>query len=105
MVDGVINDLEKMKLTADEKEVIEISEEGRMAKIESCNLSLIGKFLTCKVFNKMIAKNTICRAWGLDKKLQILDVSSNLFQFKFTFEFDITCIPRGGHVLLITNSS
>ena len=48
MIDG----LEKMKLTTVEEEVIAISEEGRLPEIESCNLSLIGKFLMCKVFNK-----------------------------------------------------
>ncbi|KAK9998897.1 hypothetical protein SO802_018500 [Lithocarpus litseifolius] len=39
-----------MKLTAVEEEVIAKSEEGRLPEIESCNLSLIGQFLTCKVF-------------------------------------------------------
>lgn len=79
MVDDEINGLENMKLTTDEEEVIQISEEGRLEEIESCNLSLIGKFLTCKHFNKMVAKNTIRRAWGLENKLHILDVGPNLF--------------------------
>ena len=47
MVDDVINSLENMKLTAKEKEAINISNEGRKLEIESCTLSLIGKFLTC----------------------------------------------------------
>ena len=62
MVEDVLNGLEKMKLIADEEEVIEITEEGRPEEIESCNVSLIGKFLKCKAFNKMAAKNTIRRA-------------------------------------------
>ena len=83
MADDVINGLENMKLTVDEEEVIEITEEGRLEEIESCNLSLIGKFLTCKAFNKMAAKTTICRAWGLENQLHILEVGPNLFQFEW----------------------
>ena len=96
MADDVINGLENMKLTVDEEEVIEITEEGRREEIESCNLSLIGKFLTCKAFNKMAAKNTIRRAWGLENQLHILEVGPNLFQFKFNSEFDMSRVLRGG---------
>ena len=41
MDDDVADRLEKMKLT------ISISDDGLLEAIESCNLSLIGKFLTC----------------------------------------------------------
>ena len=58
----VVNSMEKMKLTLEEEEIIAISDEGRLEAIKSCNLSLIGKFLTCKPFNKMAAKNTMRRA-------------------------------------------
>ncbi|XP_050259209.1 uncharacterized protein LOC126704235 [Quercus robur] len=96
MVEDVIDSLENMRLTADEEDVIAIPDEERMAEIEICTLSLIGKFLTCKPFNKRAAKNTIRRAWGLDKDLQIVDVGSNLFQFKFQTEFDLKRILKGG---------
>lgn len=48
----MIDYLEQMKLTVDEEEVIAISDEGRMVEIVCCNLSLTGKFLTCKTFKK-----------------------------------------------------
>ena len=54
MANDVIDSLENMKLTTDEEEIIPISNEGRLEAIESCNLSLIGKFLTCKPFNKRV---------------------------------------------------
>ena len=44
----------------------------------------------------MVAKNTIRRAWGLDKSLQILEVGLNLFQFKFQFEFEMDRVLRRG---------
>ena len=59
MDDDVVDKLEKMKLTIEEEETIVILDDGRLEAIESCNLSLIGKFLTCKSFNKMAAKNTL----------------------------------------------
>ena len=79
MADDVINSLENMKLTTKEEEVIAISDEGRKEDVESCALSLIGKFLTCKPFNKRAAQNTLRRAWGLDKGVQMVEVGSNLF--------------------------
>ena len=79
MADEVINSLENMKLTTEEEEVIAISDEGRKEEIESCSLSLIGKFLTCKPFNKRAALSTLRRAWGLEEGVQMVEVGSNLF--------------------------
>ena len=61
MAEDVIDSLEIMKLTVEEEETIVISEKGRLPKIKSCNLSLIGKFLTCKAFNKRAAMTTLRR--------------------------------------------
>ena len=47
MADDVTQTLEKMKLTVEEEETITISDEGLKEDLESCELSLIGKFLTC----------------------------------------------------------
>lgn len=62
MVDDVINSLENMKLTTKDEEVIEVSNEGRKDEIESYTQSLIGKFLTCKPFNKRAAITTLKKA-------------------------------------------
>lgn len=75
MIDG----LENMRLTLEEEEVISIYDEGRKEEIESCSLSLLGKFLTCKPFNKRTAQNTLRRVWSLEKGVQIVEVGSNLF--------------------------
>lgn len=96
MADKVIHSLEKMKLTLDEVEVIPISEEGRKEEIDSCAQSLIGKFLTCKSFNRKAAQSTLRRAWGLGDGVQIVEVGSNLFQFQFKSEFELDRVVRGG---------
>ena len=79
MADDVINNMENMKLTTEEEEVITIFDEGRLEAIEDCTLSLIGKFLMCKSFNKRAAKNTMRRVWGLEDSLRITEVGPNLF--------------------------
>ena len=96
MAEDVINSMVNLKLTFKEEEEIQVSEEGRSEEIDSCVLSLIGKFLTCKPYNRKAAKNTLQKAWGLDKELQISKVGSNLFQFKFQSEYDLDRILRGG---------
>ena len=62
MAEDVINNLEKMTLTTEEEEVIAVLDEGRKEEIESCAQSLIGKFLTCKPFNKRAAMYTLKRS-------------------------------------------
>ncbi|XP_075644994.1 uncharacterized protein LOC142615982 [Castanea sativa] len=96
MADEVANSMGRMKLMSEEGKLIAIYDEGRMEAIESCHLSLIGKFLTCKSFNKLAVKNTVRRAWGLDESLQILEVGLNLFQFKFQYELEMDRVLRGG---------
>ena len=96
MAEDVVKGLEKMKLTVEEEEIILISDEGRKEEVESCHLSLIGKFLTCKPFNKRAAQTTLRRAWGLDGSVQIVEVGSNLFQVKFHREFDMDRVLKGG---------
>ena len=75
----MIDSLENMKLTAEKEETIAISKKGRLLEIKSCNLSLIGKFLTCKAFNKRVAMTTMRRVWGMHFGLQIIEVGTNLF--------------------------
>ena len=59
MAEDVINSLGNMKLTMEEEEDITILDKGRKEEIESCAQSLIGKFLTCKSFNKKVAQNML----------------------------------------------
>lgn len=96
MADEVIHSLEKMKLTLDEEEVIAILEEGQKEEIDSCAQSLIRKFLTCKSFNRKAAQSTLRRACGLGDGVQIVEMGSNLFQFKFKSEFELDRVVRGG---------
>lgn len=64
--------------------------------LESCALSLIGKFLTCRPFNKKAALRTLKRAWGLEEGVQLVEVGLNLFQLKFNTEFEMNSVLKGG---------
>ena len=96
MAKGVSEILDKLKLTSEEEEVIEIADERRVSEIENCVLSLVGKFLTCKLYNKRAALSTLRRVWGLDSELQIVEVGENLFQFKFRTKFQMARILKVG---------
>lgn len=96
MADKVIHSMSNMKLTTEEEEGIAVFDEGRKEEIESCTQSLVGKFLTCKLFNKKAAHYTLKKAWGLEEGVHIVKVGANLFQFKFKTEFDMERILRGG---------
>lgn len=96
MAIDVINNLENMKLTIEEEEMITVSNEGCKNEIKTCSQSLIGKFLMCKPFNKRAAQNTSRKAWGLDEGVQIIEVGSNLFQLKFQTKFDMERVLREG---------
>lgn len=96
VINSLENSLENIKLTTEEDEVIAILDEGLKEEIESCSLSLIGKFLTCKPFNKKAMQNTLKRVWGLSDGLQIIEVGSYLFQFKFKSKFELEQVWKGG---------
>ncbi|KAK9998522.1 hypothetical protein SO802_018125 [Lithocarpus litseifolius] len=96
MAEEVLDRLGNMKLTVEEEEVIAISDKGRLEEMESCSLSLVGKFLTFKAFNKRAAWSTLRKAWGVHTGLQIIEFGSNLFQFKFQSEFEMYKVLRGG---------
>ena len=65
----MINGLGDRKLIAKEEEVIAMSDKGRLLEIESCNLSPIGKFLTCKAFNMRATMNTLRTTWGMHTRM------------------------------------
>ena len=108
MAEEVTNILENMRLTTGEEETIEIPDEQRREGLENCALSLLGKFLTCRPFNKRAAITTLKRAWGLEETVQIIEVGTNLFQLKFKSEFEMNRVLKDGpwtfdnQVLLLT---
>jgi len=96
MADDVTRILEKMKLTMEEEETVSILDESQKEDLESCELSLIGKFLTCRSFNKRVALMTLNKAWGLEDGMHVVEVGTNLFKFTFRSEFELNTVYIGG---------
>ena len=64
MANDVAHTLENMHLPVEEEEDIVILDDGRVFDIKDCTFSLIGKFLTCKPFNRQAIKDTLRKVWG-----------------------------------------
>nr|POE83537.1 hypothetical protein CFP56_48269 [Quercus suber] len=52
------------------------------------NLGLVGKILADKVINKNAVKAILLKAWSTAKGVQIVDLSDNIYLFKFAAEGD-----------------
>ena len=64
--------------------------------LEECSLSLLGRFLTTRVFNQRAAKSMLRSVWRLGSDLRIVDVGDDLFQFKFTMESQLKWVRANG---------
>ncbi|KAK9994269.1 hypothetical protein SO802_023972 [Lithocarpus litseifolius] len=79
----VVHSLEKLKLTKEEEEDIVIANISSYEIFEECSLSLFGRLLTDCHQNQRPLKNTLKAAWKMDSDLRIVEVGSNILQFKF----------------------
>ena len=102
MAEDVIDSLENMKLTSKQEEVIALPDEGRKEEIESYALSLIGKFLTCKLFNKKVAQDTLRRAGGWTRECTLLKYGQICFNSSSRQSLSWSGCLRVVHGLLIT---
>jgi hypothetical protein len=92
----VLVGLQKMKLTGEEEENIALSQEGRVAVLEDCSLSLFGKFLSTKSFNRRAARETMKRVWKMNSECKILEVGMDILQFKFNTGFQLNWVVENG---------
>nr|POE57912.1 hypothetical protein CFP56_63133 [Quercus suber] len=84
-----IEQLQWIKLTTEEGEIIKVRSSQRENIIEECLLSLFGRFLTKKPVNWRAAKTLLCNTWKFCSNLSIIDVGEDLVQFKFTMESQV----------------
>ncbi len=71
--------LKGMKLTKDEEEGHIISVEKRGSVVEECLLSLLGRFLSTKNYDRRAVCDVMGRAWRMEMDLRIVDVGNKIF--------------------------
>ena len=86
MESDFIERLQRINLTSEEGEIINVRSDSCEKFLEECSLSLLGRFLTTKPINHRVNKNLLQSVWKFGQDLRITDVGDGLFQFKFTIE-------------------
>nr|XP_023917382.1 uncharacterized protein LOC112028922 [Quercus suber] len=96
MEQEVINELQHLRLTKEEEEEIPISTQSREDLLEECSLSLFGRLLTDRQQNMRALKSTLRAAWKMGSELRIVDVGSNILQFKFGSSYQRDWVENSG---------
>ncbi|XP_075662916.1 uncharacterized protein LOC142632378 [Castanea sativa] len=91
-----IERMQRIKLTNEEGEIIQVCPSQRGKILEECSLSLFGKFLTNRPFNQRAAKNILRTTWKFGSDLKIIDMGEGLFLFKFAMESQLTWVLNNG---------
>ena len=96
MEQEIIEELQHLCLTKEEEEDIIISTQSRDDLLEECSLSLFGRLLSDRQQNMRALKNTLKAAWKMGSKLRIVDVGSNILQFKFGLSYQRDWVENSG---------
>ena len=83
MEQDITEELQHLCLTKEEEGDIIITAQNRDDLLEECSLSLFGRLLSDRQQNMRALKNTLRVAWKMGSELRIVDVGSNILQFKF----------------------
>ena len=97
MEQEIIEELQHLCLAKEEEEDdILISTQSRDDLLEECSLSLFGRLLSDRQQNMRALKNTLRAAWKMGSKLRIVDVGSNILQFKFGLSYQHDWVENSG---------
>ena len=88
--------LQKIQLTEEEGEVVQINLAHKEKIIEECSLTLLDRFLTNRPYNQRAAKASLRSMWKLGNDLRIVDMGEGLFQFRFKLESQLTWVLDNG---------
>ena len=85
-----------MRLTKEEEVQIVVSGEDKAEMLEQCALSMVGRLLTNRKQNQRALKNTLRLAWKASPNLRIVEVGNDIFQFKFSNEYQLQWVETNG---------
>lgn len=92
----IINGIQHFLLTKEEEEEISILAVGRSNLLEECALSLFGRLLADRHQNTRALKSTLRSAWKIGLDFRIVDVGRNVFQLKFSSNYQLEWVERNG---------
>ena len=96
MEQDITEELQHLCLTKEEEEDIIITAQNRDDLLEECSLSLFGRLLSDRQQNMRALKNTLRVAWKMGSELRIVDVGSNILQFKFGSSYQCDWVENNG---------
>ena len=88
--------IQRMKLTINEDEAMNVCLVRRQEILEEYSLSLIGRFLTIRSIDLRAAKNLQRSMWKLGDDRKVVDVGDGLLQFKFSMESQPSWVWNNG---------
>ena len=88
--------LAKLKLTAEEEEILKFEEDVDEEKADQIALSLIGKLHTVNSFNIGAIKATFKKVWKPARRVVIKELDQNLFLFQFFSNADKAAVMNEG---------
>ncbi|KAJ8425825.1 hypothetical protein Cgig2_015900 [Carnegiea gigantea] len=83
MACGLEEEWQRLKLTADEEQIVVMEDNKDNAKDEQIALCLFGRLYTQSSFNARAMKSVLCNPWKSTKRLIVRDLDPNLFIFQF----------------------
>lgn len=92
----MVERMRRFVLTPDEEDDIVVDSGIRARAIEECAVSLVGRLLSKRGFNRAALKDTMRKVWGSPGGLRIVDVGDNLFHFRFSNKLDLQRVLNGG---------
>ena len=92
----LIEGIKHMRLTKEEEVQIVVSGEDKAEMLEQCALSMVGRLLTNRKQNQRALKNTLRLAWKASPNLRIVEVGNDIFQFKFSNEYQLQWVETNG---------
>ena len=96
MEQALIEELQNLYLTKEEEEEIPIIARSWDDLLEECSLSLFGWLLSDRQQNIRALKSTLRAAWKMGSELRIVDVGSNILQFKFSSSYPRDWVENSG---------
>lgn len=75
----ILNQIQRISLTAEEKAEIAVQQSHHEKTLEECSVNLFGRLLTNKPYNQRAAKNLFRSFWKLENELKIIDVGNGVY--------------------------